>query len=464
MHSSRAIRKIVVIAASAGFLAATGLDTVATAATDPIIANPVRYTMQMGRHSRFAAFKIKLQQALTDCGVSEADVVPAGKVPTGDFGDAVRKGIQRAMECPVLRDVPRTSAARKGALTVAVWRALMGSAPLPTVEERSRAMILSFEATDFGDAPEWNLCQDGTRAKFGPSHRRRGTFQCYNDSDPCSFMTWGPRGATAGSGREIQLILWMVAKSDPDLLSRAFGQEHADMLRFLRLKGSDTEDCGGDVPLKRFICAVWVDNARRHAWERAFAMLGEQPTVRAAYDRLYTFQEFDGAKLRDFYALWERLGIIPTEVDFAFFMDRITHLGGPPTDDTEFDAKFAACLRAETASLTPNAGARRCISRLQPHKTQPDLRLARDVAYFLDGYAEGVLTPREIEAWGGYIPVSAVFNFALDDSGHYPMPGFTSIEVLGPDLPKGNVTDLTPAEWSACPAEVLSPLKRRQTR
>lgn len=434
------------------------------AGEDPILVNPVRYTMQMGRFSRFALFKEKLQEALVACGVRDAEVASLEKAVAGEFGVAVRNGIQRAMSCPVLQGVPRNSAARDGALTLAVWRGLMGEAPAPTVDERSRAMVLSFEATDFGDSPEWNLCQDGTRAKFGPSHRKRGAFKCYNASDPCSFMTWGPRGATAGAGREIQYILWMIEKTNSDLLRAAFGGEYAAMRRFVRLKGGDSDECGPDVPLKRFVCAIWVDGTRRSIWERAFARLGGEAVVRAAYDRLYALNEFDGSKLASFYALWGRLGLLPTEVDYAYFMDRITHLGGPPDEDSGFEAKIASCLREETTSLTPNAGARRCLSRLQTHKTQRDLRLARDVGYYLDGYAGGVLTAAEINAWGGYIPLSAVFNFGLSDSAHYPMPASVSIETLGPDRPKADLYDLTPEEWSACPAEVLSPIPRAQKR
>lgn len=429
--------------------------------SDPILINPVRYKIQTGRHSRLATFKVKLQEALDACGARDVVVAPVGAPPDGQLNSAVQKGIRRLADCPVLRDLGDKSGVRKGLVTVGVWQAVMGDSPVPTVDERTMALVLSFEATDFGDAPEWNLCQDGTRARFGPSHRSRGAFHCYNASDPCSFMTWGPRGATAGSGREIQHILWMAMQRDPDLVKRAFGDEYEAMLRFLSLQGAKSETCDGAVPLKTFICAVWIDGKRRQLWEAALAALGHAPVVREAYLRLYTFREFDGSKLEEFYGVWSKLGLVPTEVDYAFFVDRITHVGGPPDDDDGFVEALSKCLAYETQSLTPNAGARRCVARVQPHKTQAELRLARDVAFYLDGYEGGVLSKHEIEAWGRYVPLSAVFNFALSDTVAFGLPTFESITSLGPDRPQATSTLLTPAEIAACPASVLTPARPR---
>lgn len=428
-------------------------------ARDAVLVNPARYAIKVGRYSRLAEFQAALSHAVGECADKAAPHGASTPEQIGLFTASTAGAIRSLTHCAVLKDLPANSAARRGQLTAAVWRAVMGKAAPPSVEERARSMILSFEATDFGDPPEWNLCQDGTRAQFGPSHRNRGSFRCFNASDPCSYMTWGPRGATAGSGREVQYVLWMAGRKDPEALRQAFGSEYANVRRFIDLKGSETEDCRDPSAVKRFICAVWVDDQRRRTWEKALAVLGQSTTVRQAYDDLYSFLEFDGEKLNDYYKLWAAIGLEPTEIDYAFFLDRITHLGGPPGPIKDAAHALNTCIATERGQLTRNAAARRCLSHIQPHKTQARLRLARDVGYYLDGYVEGAISSREIDAWGGYVPLSAEFNFALSDAVHHPVPPSASVATLGPDRPIGTRLDVTPEEVQACPAQVLSPIR-----
>src|SRR6202008_1376693 len=116
------------------------------------------------------------------------------------------------------------------------------------------------------------------------------------------MLTWGPRGATAGSGRRIQGILWMAWRQDRALVEKAFGREFANVRRFFRLQsGPSDRICMEVTPLRRFMCAVWMDAARRDIWERALGDLGRSPMVRKNYDRLYALREFDGDKLRAFF-------------------------------------------------------------------------------------------------------------------------------------------------------------------
>lgn len=456
MPSTRVAR----LAALAGLLCALLTSTAqAETARDPVLINPARYTIKVGRYSRLAQFQANLHRALDECGDKSARAGSTASERIGQFTPAIASAIRSLTHCRATKNLPANSPARHGQLTVAIWRAVMGDAPPPSVDERARSMILSFEATDFGDPPEWNLCQDGTRAQFGPSHRNRGTFRCFNASDPCSYMTWGPRGATAGSGREVQYVLWMAGRKDPDALKQAFGDEYANVRRFIHLKGSETEDCREPSPVKRFICAVWVDDARRRIWEQALASLGQSSIVRQAYDDLYSFLEFDGEKLNDYYKLWAAIGLQPTETDYAFFLDRITHQGGPPDEIPSTANALNTCIASERGQLTRNAAARRCLSHIQPHKTQARLRLARDVGYYLDGYVEGAMTSREIDAWGGYIPLSAEFNFGLSDAVQYPVRPSASVATLGPERPVGTRFDITPEEMQSCPAQVLSPIR-----
>lgn len=452
------VRIFAAIAAVAGVLLGS-MSPSSAADAETVVFDATRYVIQAGRHSRFAVFQNNLQTALARCG-SQHRVFATGAAPDGKFDEPTRAAIRRVVECTPDNPHLRGGAARQGVLTLGVWRAIMGDGPPPTVEERARALVLSFEATDFGDAPLWNLCQDGTRARYGPSNRNRAAFQCFNESDPCSFLTWGPRGATAGSGREIQHVLWMAAQRDPQLLQRAFGTEYANIDRFIRLKGGSAGQCDGDVPLKKFICAIWMDPIRRVNWETALAALGHEPMIRRAYDQLYALREFDGAKLERFYALWQRLGLTPSEVDYAYFIDRITHLGGPP-DDNGFTEKLTSCLAGETSAVSVNGAARRCASRLQPHTTQPDLRAARDVAFYLDSYPEGALTVGEIRAWASYVPLSATLNFALSDSAPHASQPAADLGSLGAALPDASGTELTDHERTACPPSVLSPDRRR---
>lgn len=428
---------------------------------DPILLSPTRYEILAGRYSVFADFQAGLQRLLDACGKPEPAVVPAGQRPNGRLGDSTRQAIQRALQCDAMRAVPPESLARDGLLTEAVWRAVMGEEPPPSVDARANAMVLSFEATDFGDAPEWNLCQDGQRGRVGRVGQKTSNFVCYNASDPCSFFTWGPRGATAGAGREIQYILWMAWKEDPALLQKAFGTEYADLHRFFHLAGGGKETCDGAIPLKQFVCSVWIDPERRRIWDEALATLGHSALVRNAYSRLYGLNEFDGAKLQRYFQLWRDLGLVPSQVDYAFFLDRATHLGGPPQDHSEVE-KLAACLHEERRiALTANGAARRCLARQQPHETQPVYRLARDVGYYLDNYPLGALNDEEIRTWGGYVPISAGHNFRLSDVVPFHLTEAQSLTSIVPDAPKPQSDELTPAEMNACPASVLSPLHRK---
>ena len=435
---------------------------IGTARADTVLVSPLRYDILAGRYSVFAKFQEKLQQVLDACGKSQPAVVPRGEEPSGRLGATTRQGIQRVLGCEALRAVPTDSPARDGLITEGVWRGVMGPEPFPSPQDRADALVLSFEATDFGDEPEWNLCQDGQRGRRGQSRQKGDDLLCYNESDPCSFVTWGPRGATAGAGREIQYILWMAWKQDPALLQKAFGTEYASLHRFFHLRGGGKKTCDGAIPLKQFVCAVWSDPARRRAWNNALAVLGHSPLIRDAYNRLYALNEFDGAKLHDYFKLWRELELAPSEIDYAFFLDRATHLGGPPEDHGHAVGSLAACLHEERPkAVSVNGAARRCLSRQQPHETQPEYRLARDVAYYLDAYPEGALSDKEVRAWGGYVPLSAVYNFRLSDAVPFQLGSAATLSSLGPDVPRPDSEELTPAELSGCPASVLSPIHRK---
>ncbi len=410
-------------------LGALGTGAIASDTNDAVVLDSRRYEILSGRYSKFAEFQVRLQQFLNDCGDPRPPLVLPGGTPSGRIGAETRQAIQRALKCPAADGVPHGSRAAEGVITEQLWRAIMGGEPIPSTQDRALSMVLSFEATDFGDPPEWNLCQDGS--KSGPA----GNLICFNESDPCSYLTWGPRGATAGVGREIQFVLWKLAKQKPDLLRQVFGSEYVNLERFFRLKSGIGDRCEGPIPLKIFMCAIWRSASRRAVWDAALARLGEDPETRRLYSGLYAANEFDGGKLRDFHALWKELGLTPSEVDNAFFLDRATHLGGPPDATEATISKLASCMKNEMGSVSQNGSARRCLARMQKHETQPEYRMGRDVAYYLNSYKEGALDEREVRAWARYVPISAVHNFGLRDDKPFVLANPSSLASLGIDLP-----------------------------
>jgi hypothetical protein len=433
--------------------------------SDPIIVNADRYRIDAGKYSPFATFQGNLQRILDDCGKSTPHVVAPGEAPRGRIGTETRLGIQRALDCAALAQVPADSAARSGAITEAVWRAVMPDVALPSLRQRTEAMVLSFEATDFGEKPEWNFCQDSKSQSARDFDPRAPGAVCYNESDPCSFLTWGPRGATAGQGREIQWILWLAWKRAPAEVERAFAGEFPNVVRFFGLKGDQQNTCKHGAPVELFMCAVWFDPARRKVWENALTELGRRPAVRDSYAQVYALQEFDGGKLQAFFEQWQRLGLSVSEIDYAFFVDRITHLGGPLDEGESGEhGSLRACMADDHQALNRNGAARRCLARVQPHETQPDIRLARDVAFYLDSYPEGVLSRKEIKAWAEYVPLSAEYNFALSDANPVQLEPAPSFHSLGADLPFPLTSNLTKAEMTACPRSVLFPVSRAPSR
>jgi hypothetical protein len=125
------------------------------------------------------------------------------------------------------------------------------------------------------------------------------------------------------------------------------------------------------------------------AWSAAFAQLGALPETQAAYDEAawgdsawfrYVVERLERS--------WREAGLEPTEIDFAFFLDRSIHMGwGEP----RFDAVDAA-LRNARYCLTPeafsNARARFVVADAVRAKAQPEDRMARDTMFLIDAKNE----------------------------------------------------------------------------
>ena len=54
--------------------------------------------------------------------------------------------------------------------------------------------------------------------------------------------------------------------------------------------------------------------------------------MRLVYDTVYASSAYDGNKVAQFYRLYEQAGIVPTEVDYAFMVDRATQTSAPTTE------------------------------------------------------------------------------------------------------------------------------------
>jgi hypothetical protein len=184
--------------------------------------------------------------------------------------------------------------------------------------------------------------------------------------------------------------------------------------------------------------------------------------VRRNYAQLYTYDEFDGGKLGALFELWKELGLSVSEVDYAFFVDRATHLGGPPDETEQTVKQMNACLKQQTNALSRNGAARRCLAKVQPHDTQAENRLGRDVAFYLDSFPDAALSNAEVSAWAGYVPLTATRDFGLSDERTVDLQEAPSLAERWPDGPSASSSEITPEEMTACPATVLMPAQQRK--
>ena len=294
------------------------------------------------RGSRFgplAAFQERLSDALVDCGLPELAV-------DGMFGAASADALAELGSCPGYEWL---ATAEPGTIDVATWELVAPDVAPPDALERALVLTLTFEGTDF-DRAEWNLATPG---------------------DESSGLTWGPFGATAGWGGEVQQVLARVDAVRPDLVDRAFGREDRVARRLVHVSGASAA---------QFLRPVFADPARRQAWASAFATLGADRAVRAAYVDVALSDEWLGGSL---VRLWTLLPdpAAATEVDFAFFLDLAVHV-------SVTDARIAAAREAAATASTP-AERRRAIGRV----FVADLgrwasnREGRDGAYVIDAAA-----------------------------------------------------------------------------
>jgi hypothetical protein len=409
--------------------------------------------VRVGAYSVFEEVRGPLRQALVDCHSADA-VSELDEEEDGVFSVMTSRAIRALVSCPGFEQLKVDKAAR-GALTPSVWVALLGKAAMPGLNDKLEALTLTFEATDFGHAPEWNFCRDSANRMAIADAAGTNSPVCRNSSDPCSLLTWGPRGATAGQGRELQWILGNVSKRDESIVREAFGDEYDNVSRFLKLIPPPMDTCHGTSPLEFFMCAVWVDPRRRKIWDDALTQLGRHQSVRKTYNQVYALEQFDGYKINSYVDLWGLAGLDPTEVDLAFFHDRATHIGAAP-DSVALLPSFSNCIATQGKAANRNAAARRCLALLHRHPTASQDRLARDVAFYVDAFPNGGLSAEEIRDWNHHIPITAAGTFGLSDTHIVNLAEVLSKGASDIEAPSFQSDELTKAERN-CPAGIRQP-------
>ena len=375
-------------------------------AANALLRPSARVPILVPERGAIRAFLLRLDQSARRCDADAArEPLDASRID-----ERVAEAVATVRSCRGLSE----RAAAPPSIDLEDWRASAPELSPPSVAERAEALTLSFEATPFDRAPIWNICQDtpgdvGDRAKAVSNGA-----ECLNRSDPCSLLTWGPRGATAGQGREIQWILWRLERESPDAVREAFGEEATALLRLSRFSPPPNHGCDGSSALEAALCEVWSSAKRRSAWDKGFQRLGRDARARRAFRSVYALTEFDGYKLNAYRALWRRLGVTPNEIDFAFFFDRSTHSGAPPAGVSV--EQLRRCMADDDRALSRNAAARRCLSAAHPHPDAPIDRIGRDMAYYRSGYPEGALSAREIRIWNRHIPLDAAWNLGLSEA------------------------------------------------
>jgi hypothetical protein len=402
-----------------------GSMTWACAQADQVLYSLRKTALFDGKFGKLAEAQAAIGAALVRCG--KTSIIVDGK-----FGNGTAQALKTLVACPEIQPhIPLDSPARQGAITQSLWKVLLPNSAVPSVEERSQTLVLTYEATDY-DRLEWNFCQN--KPLWSPQNP---SMPCFTN-DPKSYITWGPRGATAGHGREVQWVLWRVDQRDASIVDTAFGADASTLRKLISLNDSSAT---------LLLCSIYADEQRRNSWTRAFQKFGQSAFVRSMYDLHYLSRVSDGSKMQTFYRLYDKLGIRPTEVDYAFFLDRSTH-SSPPSNVDSAASKIQGWLEEKHVARTPS-NVRRAIAARFPTLSQTKDRLGRDVAFFIDAVSDAGLTQGERQAWKNRGQLSAA-NAGLSDEREAPAlnPG---PPVTGPSFSES----LQPVP--SCPQSVLNP-------
>lgn len=296
-----------------------------------------------------------------------------------------------------------------GAIGTQAWKALMPDAAPPTVLDRTRVIAFGASAlTADYDRAAWNL----------------------ERPDKDAILTWGPFRATAGGGCTLQKLLAELA-ADPATaapLAEAFIGEEAVLAQLLERK---PDWCAGALAILQ---PVYDDPERRDAFPIRFAQLAANEAARAGYDRYFLGPKgYLAARMAQYYGLYARARIKPTEADFAFFLD---HALGYPPFTPQLTAQLDKAIKAMPRKQRQNWRVRRLIANALPYRL-PGSRafaLGRDGAFFVDGAGEAGLTEEERQAWLTHSRTRAS-DVGLTDRPYQPPCAVVWLDACGPRGP-----------------------------
>jgi hypothetical protein len=344
------------------------------------------YTGTLLRDSKWGKipiFQRALSENLQTCG-------KPGIAADGVFGEKTQTGIHDLLACDGFKDLCVDANHRLyGKIHSALWRRLLPNIPIPSVHDRTFALSLSHEATDYNSV-EWNY---GTR-------------------DDKSGLTWGPYGATVGWKNEVRGILKRIQENDPELLSNLFGHEFSTISELIN------EDSDKGYALFK---EVHADTRRRQFWKEKLQALGAIEEGRAAYD-WYAFQGDQWIKedLNKLYTLFPDPESVATEIDYAFFLDLCMHALINEERVSRVKQAMKDQEKALGRPLSP-AERRRLIGDIFVNAISPTWRrdrLGRNVVFYIDRFQDDQLSEEEINAWKWLTNLRAS-NFGLSDHRTY---------------------------------------------
>lgn len=384
--------------------------------------------LTLGRFGAVAVFQERLFAQAANCA---AKPLSRYGVADGIVGAKTRQAIIDLQPCLNASVRVAVGADNYGAITVGLWRLLMpASMPPPDAITRANHLTFALEGTDY-DVIQFNFCQS-KNPRSGKTFLE-GDPYCHTN-DPRAYLTWGPRGATAGAGAEIQQILFAAERANPGLLKTVFGPFTEDMHRL----ALGNNDAAFDV-----LCAIWVDDGKRNDFQKRFAAYGARPEVQAAYRQVYDATNADGGKIARFFKLYNAIkpviGRDPTEIDLAFFIDRATHGSVPPGDISALVDRMTKFATRTRNVPSPGELRKQLAAWLPTHHKYND-RLARDAIFLVDD-PDVVVSDTHRRMWLQRSGLKAS-DFGLSDQRYvasYPVApptGYEAIEKFYTVLPE----------------------------
>ncbi len=271
------------------------------------------------------------------------------------------------------------------------------------------------------------------------------------------FRKRPPRTLQARKGSLTEALSAILLPGRPEAIcSRANGLsvDISDALRRVRRRTSGALDPNERSRIvfvslvERLLCTAWLDPQLRQEWKNGFALFGAAPEVEHVCDAVYASSGYGGRKIAQFYRLYEQAGIVPTEIDYAFMVDRATQSSAP---GKQIIATAKAAMTSPSAHPTAAELRRWPALNFRPSSQAAD-RLGRDVVFYIDALKQG-LTPDERAACKSPNPMRAS-DAGLSDS--VQLAEFSAPKLRYPVPPRGSES-LTEAERAACPVTVLNP-------